>query len=621
MQGRASALKVYGRSAVVPEVGPHAGEAQFLGVVERERAGAIARRIVAMGPYFVGAIFASAILQVHLHPERRVVIAVVFGAQILAMLGASAVARVDAWHRHLGAVAVGCSLFYVLTIDGFLARIGASLEEVAFTGIGTLAVLSVAVPWTWRHQLVVAVGVVAAFAGVTPFLHSAMDPVTLDLSVVTLATLTVVATFHVDRYRGDARRQTVFQREEAEIAAALLRIGETLHTHLRDPDMLEHVNRLAREVLPCDWSGTYLWDTEKSAYVLQALVGAGDRERRDALAAITFRADDLPLFRRFESEPIIEIADGERQDLVDPALLRMLGIASAIYTPIVQQGRASGVLVHGHRTRRGPFTARERRIALGIAHVVAVAVENARLLRAAETASALKSEFVATMSHELRTPLNIIVGYTDLLREGTFGALNDAQSENLDRVARNARVLLDLVDTTLDLGRLEGGHVPVDREPVAVDELLGSIVAEAQGLGGAALVVAWDCRTELTVLTDRDKLKTIVKNLVVNAIKFTPAGRVHVDADWDDGTLIVQVEDTGIGIPAEHHETIFEMFRQLDGSTTRRFEGIGLGLHIVRRLLRVLKGEVVVTSTVGVGSKFVVTIPCPRLPSEERRRA
>lgn len=594
---------------------------QLIAAAERGRTDAVARRIVAMTPFFLAAILASGALQSHLQAEGRVVIAVVFGVQFLVCTSVYVVARIDACRRHLSGVAAAGVILYVASIDWYLLRVGASLEEVAFTGVGTLAALSVALPWTWRHQLVVAAGVVTAFAGVAPLLRSAMDPVTLFLSVLTLATLTVVATVHIDRFRMDALRQAATQRDEAEIAAALARVGEILHTHLRDPDMLEQVNRLALDVLSCDWSGTYLWDVERSAYVLQALVGTGDRERRDALAAVTFRADDQPLFRRFETERIIEIADGEHQDLVDPALLRAFGITSAICTPIVRQAHVSGVLVHGHRTQRGPFGVRARRIALGIAHVVAVAVENARLLRAAEAASALKSEFVATMSHELRTPLNIIVGYADLLHEGTFGALNDPQQEHLGRVARNARVLLDLVNTMLDLGRLEGGHVPIDREPVVIDELLGTIVAEAHGLGSNSLVVTRTDRPELVVLTDRDKLKTILKNLVVNAIKFTPTGHVRVDADWDDGTLVMKVEDTGIGIAAEHHATIFEMFRQLDGSATRRFEGIGLGLHIVRRLVDVLKGEILVTSTVGVGSTFVVSIPCARVSSEERRIA
>lgn len=229
----------------------------------------------------------------------------------------------------------------------------------------------------------------------------------------------------------------------------------------------------------------------------------------------------------------------------------------------------------------------------------------------AETANRMKDEFLATMSHELRTPLSVIIGYTDLLLEDAFGSLSDAATDILRRVGRNAEELYELITALLDLSRLEAGPESAKVETVHIAELLETVQTETQGLGELAqLEMVWRVDPQLPALaTDRGKLKTVLKNLVSNAVKFTDQGRVLVEAGGREGGVEIRVTDTGRGIPEEARVAIFEPFYQVDHSLTHQQGGIGLGLHIVKRLLDGLGGRIEVESEVGRGSTFSLWLP------------
>jgi len=396
--------------------------------------------------------------------------------------------------------------------------------------------------------------------------------------------------------------------DEARVASLLVRVGETLGASLGQPDLLEPVTALARKALGCDWSSTFIWDETRKATRLAANCGSRP-ELVAELRNVEWALGSVPLVGAVRPGMLLEIADADAQTLMPQELMRRLDAASALIAPITAGGKVLGTQIHGYVARRAPFTPGQRRLALGIAHATATALENARLIADLQAASRLKTEFVATMSHELRTPLNVISGYTDMLLEDAVGPLAPAQRGLVSRIQQSAAELFDLVSATLDVGRLETGREPIDRAPLDLEALLAEAARELAPLAAPEVELTWRCELPSPVASDRAKLKTIVKNLAGNALKFTARGRVVVTATWHADLLTLSVSDTGIGIPQHALPVIFDMFRQVDGSDTRRFGGVGLGLHIVRRLVSLLGGTVDVTSTVGVGSTFTVRVP------------
>lgn len=233
--------------------------------------------------------------------------------------------------------------------------------------------------------------------------------------------------------------------------------------------------------------------------------------------------------------------------------------------------------------------------------------------RELQKASRLKSEFLASMTHELRTPINAMLGYTALMREGIYGELNDKQEGALGKVYGSSQHLLALINDILDLSKIEAGRMPVRVESVRLEPLVGEL---SQTIEPMIRERSLDYRAELAddlpvMETDRTKVKQILLNLLSNAVKFTSEGGVTIRAFPLPGgdRVRIEVEDTGIGIAPEELETIFDDFRQVDQSATRRYGGTGLGLSITRKLVTLLNGRIEVDSTVDEGSVFRVDLP------------
>ncbi|MEO8605468.1 MAG: HAMP domain-containing sensor histidine kinase, partial [bacterium] len=256
------------------------------------------------------------------------------------------------------------------------------------------------------------------------------------------------------------------------------------------------------------------------------------------------------------------------------------------------------------------FSPYQQRIIEGIAQLGSFALDNARLFEELERAHRFRSDFVATMSHELRTPMSVILGYQEMLLEGAFGRLTQEQSDTLGRAHRSAAELLDLVNAALDLSRMETRHIPLTWHDVTVEQLLDDVAAEtALPPEKRELRLLWHAPpAPLTIRTDAVKARMVLKNLVGNAIKFTDRGRITIAAHARGGGVELTVSDTGIGVAAAQQQAIFEPFRQLDSSPTRR-GGAGLGLYIVKRLVDALGGTIAIESALGQGATFRVWLP------------
>jgi signal transduction histidine kinase len=264
-----------------------------------------------------------------------------------------------------------------------------------------------------------------------------------------------------------------------------------------------------------------------------------------------------------------------------------------------------------YRSREEPFTVDQHRIARGLVQLAGIALESVGHNAAQAQAEPQPLEFVATVSHEIRTPLNAILGYGTLLLDGDFGGLSSEQAEIVRRIEQSAEQLGELINATLDLGRMQAGRLTLDLRDVPLADLLHAVDRDTQLIQAKPDVdCVWHVPADLPVVrTDPGKLQLVLRNLVVNAIKYTERGSVLVDAYRSDAGVEICVADTGAGIAPETLALIFEPFRRVGDARAKAQSGFGLGLFIVERLLDLLGGRISVDSELGHGSVFRVWLP------------
>ena len=346
-------------------------------------------------------------------------------------------------------------------------------------------------------------------------------------------------------------------------------------------------------------------------------------ETDDAIGPASMLRLKRPTVVTHESGAALMLAAHGKENL---RILREIGFGSLLVVPLIVRAMVKGAITFVSPQGDPPFTSEETALAVDLAARCAMALDNARLYReadalrlAAEAANQSKSQFLGAMSHELRTPLNAIGGFAELIDMGLQGPVTDEQHIALARVKANQEHLLTLITEILNFVRIESGRMEYHNAPVSIKEALdhvagmlgGAIKDKEQTLNAPASegdVVAW---------ADPDRVRQILVNLVMNAVKYTPqkGGTITLTCEVAGDMVLAHVTDTGPGITAEKLESIFEPFVQLTAGLAHRRGGVGLGLAISRDLARAMDGDLTVESTVGVGSRFTLSLPLAKSAS------
>ena len=406
------------------------------------------------------------------------------------------------------------------------------------------------------------------------------------------------------------------QRRAAELET-VARVSAATTTILDVQELLDAVVNLTKASFDLYHAHIYLYDEQKQAMVLAA--GAGDagqvmkdqghRIPLDHQSSVVVEAATLK-----EGVMVNDVFEGE-SFLPNPLLPET---RSELAVPLIVGDDLIGVL-DVQSTEVGHFTEEDVQIKTTLADQVAVAVRNAqafererRTVERLREVDRLKQQFLANMSHELRTPLNSIIGYSEVLLDGVDGDLTDDAIEDVDAIYTSGRHLLSIINEILDLAKIEAGQMELSFKEFDLTNLLDDVVKANQ-------ILVKDKPVEMRLVAEDDipsvyidqvRINQVMLNLVSNATKFTEEGSITVRYGMHgQQEIYVRVEDTGMGMSDEQLEVIFERFRQVDGSSTRRAGGTGLGLTITKQLIEMHGGTIHVESAPDVGTTFWFTLP------------
>jgi signal transduction histidine kinase len=405
---------------------------------------------------------------------------------------------------------------------------------------------------------------------------------------------------------------------------ALGEVGRAVNSSLELETVLARI--LAHACTFADAGGGAIYVSEVEGHFRIAATHGMDDELVRAIRALPVRRGDTVVGQCVAQQDAVQIPDlaAEPAYPLHAAMIKA-GIRALLGVPLLREGEVIGALIV-RRKRTGSFADGTVNLVKSFAAQSALAIHNAKLFheldeksRELAAASRHKSEFLANMSHELRTPLNAVLGYAELIHDGIYGEVPGKMQEVLERIQQNGRHLLGLINAVLDLSKIEAGQLTLSPADYSVREVALGVISATEALAAEKqLALEVDVPADLPQgFGDERRITQVLLNLVGNAIKFTDAGSIRIRARVENGSFVVAVTDTGVGIAPEDRERIFEEFQQVDSSSTRKKAGTGLGLAIARRIVELHGGRIWVESTPGQGSTFAFTLPL-RVGAQER---
>jgi signal transduction histidine kinase len=399
---------------------------------------------------------------------------------------------------------------------------------------------------------------------------------------------------------------------------ALGEVGQAVSSSLDIETVLTTIVARAVELTGVDGGVVFEYDEVTEEFEQRVATGQ-EGALAEARRGARIRKGEGVLGRTAITHEPVQVSDITREGAYESRLRENLvesGVRALLAVPMLREGHLMGSLVVS-RNAPGDFPPETVDLLRTFATQSALAIQNARLFRQLEVANRHKSEFLASMSHELRTPLNAIIGYSEMLQEEVQDAGQPGLVPDLGKINTAGKHLLELINTVLDLSKIEAGKMEVYLERFAVPALveeIGAVVRPLADRKGNTLVIS--CTPEVGEMrTDQTKVRQTLFNLLSNACKFTEGGTVSLGVRRERGPargadeIVFEVADTGIGISEEQMSRLFQDFSQADASTARKYGGTGLGLALSRRLCRMMGGDIAVRSAPGRGSTFTARLP------------
>jgi len=441
--------------------------------------------------------------------------------------------------------------------------------------------------------------------------ESAKKQVLLQIYGIVALIVLIIAAIWIFEARTGQLGQSVEEQK------ALVEISQVVSSNLNVEAVLSGIVRHAVQLSRADAGTIYEFDEAEQVFVPRANYGV-DAEFIEALRESAHGVgDDTVIGRSVIKQAPEQIPDLEYVPDYPLPFVKEAGFRAMLAVPLLREERLFGGLVV-RRKEAGWFSNPVLKLLQTFANQSVVALHNAQLFREIEEkgreleiANKHKSQFLANMSHELRTPLNAILGYTELILDNIYGDVPEKIMEVLERLEKNGRHLLGLINDVLDLSKIEAGQLTLALNDYSMGEVVQTVFISVEALAAEKkLELKARVPQDLSMARgDEQRIAQVLLNLLGNAIKFTEQGEITVEVTDSDETFLVSVADTGSGLSETDQKTIFEEFQQADGSSTREKGGSGLGLSISKKIVEMHGGRIWVESNVGKGSTFRFTLP------------